>query len=461
MKRRFRVDGRHGQDQPDRRRPPDLLVQQDRHADVHEHDQAVLRREVVEVASVQEQRIDDALLGAFETGERVPGDDVGLLEHPDELWRQNQRRRYGHRSQREHVGQSSAHRMPARVQQPPCRQEQDHDEPAGEMYREDADERQYRRRDAVPVSQGRSDQEERRHRHPVCRQVGHRGDAELDVGHRGERGRQRARGGRDARGAPLTGTRPEQIPGQHRRAGRKQPNRCRHRRQGVAGGGCSAGELTEHRREGVEHRRVVQRLVRLDIAKLTHVGGRGLAGVQDEAHGVGMPDGVPRAGDGLPVGETAIGRPHDQQSAEQHAGRHRHRRPAADRLGLSFGVAIAGQQQLKTGHQHAHCGQRGKRSPTVPGDSNRAERNDRQRHDAVRQCRADCDGDRPGQLRDTSDDHPRRDQQEQCDQRSEPEAHATSMAGRVSRLAKPRFVGTAWAFPGIRHRHNFAAQRKL
>ena len=43
----------------------------------------------------------------------------------------------------------------------------------------------------------------RRDRDPVGRQVGHRGDAELDVGHRGERRRQCRRGGRDPGGAPL------------------------------------------------------------------------------------------------------------------------------------------------------------------------------------------------------------------------------------------------------------------
>ena len=45
--------------------------------------------------------------------------------------------------------------------------------------------------------------DERRDRDAVGRQVGHRGDAELDVGHRGERRRQRRRRGRRAGSAPM------------------------------------------------------------------------------------------------------------------------------------------------------------------------------------------------------------------------------------------------------------------
>ncbi len=229
------------------------------------------------------------------------------------------------------------------------------------------------------------------HRDPVGRQVGHRGDAELDVGHRGERRRQRRRGGRRSRGAPLAGDGAGEEPGEDRRAGRKQPDRRRHRTHGVAGGGCRPGELAVHRGQGVEHRRVVQRLVGFDVAELAHVGRRRLAGVEDEAHRVGVPDRVPGAGDGLPVHDAALGRPPDQQGAQQHPGRHRQRRPAADPAGFSLGVAVAGKQQLQTRHQHAHRGERGQRRPTVPRDSEGAERNDRQRHHAV--------GQRRGQLR--------------------------------------------------------------
>ena len=49
------------------------------------------------------------------------------------------------------------------------------------------------------------DQHHRRHGDAVGGQVGHRGGVELDVGDRGERRRQRGRGGRRARGAPLVG----------------------------------------------------------------------------------------------------------------------------------------------------------------------------------------------------------------------------------------------------------------
>ncbi len=158
--------------------------------------EAVLGREVVEVTGVQEQRIDDALLDALEAGERVPGDDVSLVGHPDELRCQYQRRRHGHRGQHQQVGQPAAHRMPSRVKKPPGQQEQDDDEPAGQVHRQDADQRQHGHRDAIAMPQRRGDQHKRRDRDPVGREVGHCGDAELDVGHRRERRRQRSRGGR-------------------------------------------------------------------------------------------------------------------------------------------------------------------------------------------------------------------------------------------------------------------------
>ncbi len=175
----------------------------------------------------------------------------------------------------------------------------------------------------------------------------------------------------------------------------KQPDRRRHRRQRVAGRGRRPGELAEHRCQGVKHRRVVKHRVCLDVAQLAHVGRRRLAGVEDEAHRVGVPDRVPGAGNGLPVREAAPCRPSDQQRAQQHPGRHRHRRPAADRAGLACGVAIAGERNMATRDQHAHHGQCGQRRPTVPQYSDRAQGNDRQRNHAVRQRRTNRDSDRP------------------------------------------------------------------
>ena len=43
----------------------------------------------------------------------------------------------------------------------------------------------------------------------------------------------------------------------------------------------------------MKRRRVVQRFVGLDVAQLAHVGRRRLAGVEDEANRVGVPDGIP------------------------------------------------------------------------------------------------------------------------------------------------------------------------
>ena len=279
-----------------------------------QHDQAVLRREVVEVAGVQQQGVDDALLDGLEAGEGMPGDDAGLLGHPDELGRQDQPGRYPRRGQRQHVGHPPAHRMPARLQKPPGSCEQDHDEPTGQMHREDTDQGQHRHRDAIAMPQRRDDQNERRDRDAVGRQVGHRRGAELDVGHRRERRRQRR--GRRSHSGGVRRARTEQLPGQHRRAGRKQPHRRRHRTQGVAGRRCRAGELAVDRGQGVKHRGVVQRLMGFDVAKLAHVSGRSLAGVENEAHRVGMPDRVPGARNGLPVHDPAVGGPHDQQRAE-------------------------------------------------------------------------------------------------------------------------------------------------
>ena len=199
------------------------------------------------------------------------------------------------------VREPAAHRMPQRVEQPPRRHEQDDDHAAGEVHGEHAEQRQHRQRDAVAVPQRGDDQHHGRDGDAVGGQVGHRRGVELDVGDRGERRRQRGRGGRGAGGAPLVGAGAQQMPRQRRGADREQPDRRRHRAQRVGGGRRGAGELAEHRGQRVKRRRVVQRFVGFDVAQLAHVGRRRLAGVEDEANRVGVPDRIPVARDGLPV----------------------------------------------------------------------------------------------------------------------------------------------------------------
>jgi len=67
------------------------------------------------MAGVQQQRVDHALLDGLEAGERMAGDDAGLLSHPDELRRQDQPGRHRRCGQGQQVGHSPAHRMPARL----------------------------------------------------------------------------------------------------------------------------------------------------------------------------------------------------------------------------------------------------------------------------------------------------------------------------------------------------------
>ncbi len=177
----------------------------------------------------------------------------------------------GHRRRGEgqHISDPPAHRMPARLQKPPGSSEQDHDEPTAEMHRENADQGQHRQRDAIAMPQRRGGQHEGRDRHAVGRQVRHRGGTELDIRHRRERRRQRSRGGRHSGGVRRAG--PQQEPGQHRGTRRKQPHRRRDRTHGVGGGRGRAGQLAVHRGQRVKHRRVVQRVVGLDVAQLTHM----------------------------------------------------------------------------------------------------------------------------------------------------------------------------------------------
>src|SRR5208283_1441759 len=78
-------------------------------------------------------------------------------------------------------------------------------------------------------------------------------------------------------------------------------------------------------------------------------------------------------------------------------------------------------------------------------DSDRTKRDNGQRDHTVGQRGANCDSDGPSELTDTCDDRSGRYQQKQCNQRSEPEPHSTSMAGRVPWLGKPPSAGTSVA----------------
>ena len=62
--------------------------EQDHAADAGQHDQHPLDGEVVEVAGVLHDGVDQPPLLAFVGDERVPLDDLGLLQHADELRQQ-------------------------------------------------------------------------------------------------------------------------------------------------------------------------------------------------------------------------------------------------------------------------------------------------------------------------------------------------------------------------------------
>jgi len=57
-------------------------------ADRSQDDQHPLDREVVEVSGVLHHRVDQAALLALVRDERVPDDDLGLLQYPEELRQQ-------------------------------------------------------------------------------------------------------------------------------------------------------------------------------------------------------------------------------------------------------------------------------------------------------------------------------------------------------------------------------------
>ena len=77
--------------------PPDPPDQQDHEADRGQRDERVLDRIVVEVAGVLDDGVEQRLLLALVGVELVPGDDLGLLQHADELRQQQQHRRRGDR----------------------------------------------------------------------------------------------------------------------------------------------------------------------------------------------------------------------------------------------------------------------------------------------------------------------------------------------------------------------------
>ncbi len=76
------------QQQPHRQRPPDLAHEQDQRTDPGQRRQRVLDREVVEVAGVADDGVEQRLLLALVGDERVPDDDLGLLDDAGELRQQ-------------------------------------------------------------------------------------------------------------------------------------------------------------------------------------------------------------------------------------------------------------------------------------------------------------------------------------------------------------------------------------
>ena len=211
--------------------------------------------------------------------------------------------------------------------------------------------------------------------------------------------RRQRRGGRGrSRGLPSVNRAAQQLPGQGRGADREQPDRRGERAQRVGGGGRRTGQLAEHRGDGVKRRRVVQRVVGLDVAQLAHVGRRGLAGVEDEADRVGVPDGVPCARDRLPVRSPLTAA---NPIRARRAGRRRRRsaRVRGERCRASASGRGSGSASCRqTGGDGGHDGKSKESGPCVPWDPERAERDDGQRDDAVGQRGPDGDRDGKGNL---------------------------------------------------------------
>ncbi len=135
-------------------------------ADGTQDDQHPLDREVVEVPGVLHQCVDQAALLALVRDERVPDDDLGLLQHPEELRQQQHHGRNGDEQQVDEVSDAAADGPPQRLDEPPRRNEQHGDHAAGDVHGEHTQQRQHGKRDAVAVPQCGHDQRHSRHGDP-------------------------------------------------------------------------------------------------------------------------------------------------------------------------------------------------------------------------------------------------------------------------------------------------------
>ena len=269
--------------------------------------------------SVLKQGVQQRLSSSLAGEKLVAGDDLGLLQNPQKLRQQQQQRWQRNSEQRREVACAAADRITQRVQQPPGDDERRKHHPAGDVHREDADRPQNRQRDTIAVAERRGDQHEGRYGNSVGGHIGCGGGVELDVGHRGERGRQRAcRRGR-AGCAPPGGSTGEQPPGQQAGAEREKPHRRSQCAERVGGRRRRPGELGQHRGQGVKRRRVVERRLGLDVAQFAGMRRRRLPGVENPPDGVGVPHRVPGAGNRLPVGHAAPGGVADRARAQEHA----------------------------------------------------------------------------------------------------------------------------------------------
>ncbi len=100
---------------PHRGRPPDSFDQQQNEARARQRDEEILDREVVEVAGVLDDRVEQRSLAALMGEKGVPGDDLRLLKHPEELWQQDGQGRHGDDDERDEVAYPAQHRTPERL----------------------------------------------------------------------------------------------------------------------------------------------------------------------------------------------------------------------------------------------------------------------------------------------------------------------------------------------------------
>ncbi len=265
-------------------------------------------------------RVEQRTLLTLVGDECVAADDFGLLQHAEELRYQHRQCRHCDAQQGHEVAGPAQYRVAQRIQKPPGRQEGDNHHPSGEVHAEHPDQRQYRQRDALTVSECGGDQRERRDRDTESRHIGHRCGVELHIGNRRERCRQCGGSGGRTRGPPPGGPVDQQLPGEQPGAEREQPDSCGQGTQRVGGCRGGAGDLCQHGAQRVEGRWIVERGVGFDVAQFAHVGGGGLAGIEDPPNGVGVPHGVPVAGNRLPVRHPPPGGESDCDHTEEHAG---------------------------------------------------------------------------------------------------------------------------------------------